>query len=72
MILRKLLLCWWGACGMVQRGDATHVWGECPRCGKVAGLISREAIRRYIDAQERQREFDRKHEAALQTRERRT
>lgn len=51
MIFRRLFLCWWGGCGMVQRDDATHVWGECLRCGKRAGVISRADIRRYIEAE---------------------
>lgn len=47
LILRKLFMCWAGLCGMVQRDDETHIWGECPRCGKRAGIISRADIRRY-------------------------
>lgn len=50
MLLRKLFVCWWGGCGMSQRDNATHLWGECTRCGKVAGVISREAVRRYSNA----------------------
>lgn len=59
MLARKLLMCWWGACGMIQKANDTHIWGECPRCGKVAGLVSREFIRRYIEAEQRSDEYER-------------
>ena len=49
MWLRKLFICWWGGCGMVQRDDAVGCWGECLRCGKIAGWTSRAAIRAYMD-----------------------
>lgn len=49
--------CWLGWCGMVQRSNDTHLWGECERCGKVAGLITREAVWRYIQAEERHEAF---------------
>jgi len=42
---------------MVQRDDDTHVWGECLKCGRIAGKISREAIRRYIEAERRDDAF---------------
>lgn len=56
--LRKMFVCWWGGCGMVQRDDNTHIWGECLRCGKVAGIVSREALRRLLDAHAAQREAE--------------
>jgi hypothetical protein len=36
---------------MVPASDDKYLWGECPRCGKRAGVCSREAIRRYIEAE---------------------
>lgn len=51
------LMCRFGWCGMVTRSDDTHIWGECLRCGKRAGLISREAVRRYAEAEARHREY---------------
>lgn len=44
--------CWLGH-AMVTRDDNTHLWGECIHCGKRAGLISRKAVRAYIEAEER-------------------
>lgn len=58
MFLRKLFMCWPGFCGMATAGNETHLWGECPRCGKRAGVVSREALRRYADAQAAMREAD--------------
>lgn len=49
--------CWLGWCGMDQRANDTHIWGECPTCGKVAGIVSRESVRRYIEAEERDKIF---------------
>lgn len=72
IIARKLFLCWWGGCGMVQRGDDKYLWGECPGCGKVSGLVSREAIRRYIDAKERRREFERRYAELIAARDKRS
>jgi hypothetical protein len=50
--------CWFGH-AMVTQSDDTHLWGECVRCGKRAGLVTRQAVRRVLEAEERQREFDR-------------
>jgi hypothetical protein len=44
-------------CGMNQMSSDSHIWGECPRCGRVAGIISRESIRRYIDAEAKSKAF---------------
>lgn len=54
--VRKILMCWPGFCGMVTTGDDKYLWGECPSCGKRAGVVSREAIRRYMEAEERWKE----------------
>lgn len=52
--LRKVFLCRFGLCSTFKtNGNDTHLWGECQICGKRVGEISREAIRRYMDAQER-------------------
>lgn len=51
--LKTNTLCRLGLCGMLQAEDETHCWGECSTCGKVAGVVSREAIRRYMDAEPR-------------------
>lgn len=59
LLLRKLFVCWWGGCGMVTQSDDQNVWGECLRCGKKAALCSREALRRYIEAEESRKDFDR-------------
>jgi phage FluMu protein Com len=45
---------------MAPRSNATHLWGECPRCGKIEGLTSREAIRRYMRAEETRKEANAK------------
>lgn len=50
--LRRNTVCRLGMCGFNQGTDDTHCWGECGRCGKVAGVVSREAIRRYMDREE--------------------
>lgn len=48
----RLPLCWTGWCGAVQNSDDKYIWAECVTCGKVIAPISREAVRRYIQAQE--------------------
>lgn len=48
LLIRKLFVCWWGACGMIQRNDDIAIWGECPRCHKIAGYLTRDAIRAYM------------------------
>jgi len=54
--LRRLLMCPLGLCGMATQGNDTHLWGECPRCGKRAGVVSRASVRAYIEAKERAKE----------------
>lgn len=34
-----------------QQSDLEGVWGECTRCGKVVGFVSRAALRAYADAE---------------------
>lgn len=52
--LRKQFLCRFQLCQTFKLAESsTHLWGECQICGKRAGEISREAIRRYIEAEER-------------------
>lgn len=54
--LRRLLLCRTALCQTFSaKGDETHLWGECTLCGKQVGKISRAAVRRYIEAEERDR-----------------
>lgn len=51
--LRLNIMCRLGLCETFgTEGDDTHLWGECCICGKRAGMISREAVRRYAEAQE--------------------
>lgn len=50
-ILRTLLLCWWGGCGMLTAADESHIWAYCPRCGKIAGKIERPTVRWYMRRQ---------------------
>lgn len=38
---------------MIQREDATHFWRECAYCGFRDRLVTHEAIRSYLKAQER-------------------
>lgn len=51
--LRKIIVCWWGGCGMVPRDDDTGCWGECLRCGKRAGFVDRATLRAYCEAEYR-------------------
>lgn len=55
--LIRRLMCRFGWCGMVQESNDTHIWGECPRCGRVAGVVSRDSVRRYIEAEARNEKF---------------
>ena len=61
-IFRKAM-CRLGWCGMIQRSNDTHIWGECPQCGRVAGVVSRESVRRYIETEERNEKFRAEQEA---------
>lgn len=45
--LRRHTICAAGMCGFKQQDDDTHVWGECTRCGRVAGVVSRTDLRRH-------------------------
>jgi hypothetical protein len=58
-------ICLIGWHAMTTRGDDTHLWGECVHCGKRAGLITREAVRRYGEALERERKFKAEQAATL-------
>lgn len=51
-LLRRLTLCKLRMCPHKPGGSDTHLWGECTICGSLAGVVSREAVRRYIRAQE--------------------
>jgi hypothetical protein len=62
MGLIRNAICTLGWCGTEPRSDAVHVWEECPRCGRMANLVSREGIRRHAEAQERDRKFLRERE----------
>lgn len=50
--LRRMTLCKLQMCPHKTASDDTHLWGECVFCGHKAGVVSREAVRRYIRAQE--------------------
>lgn len=51
-ILRRLFMCPLGLCeSFVPRDDDHALWGECWRCGKVAGKIDRSVVREYLDVQ---------------------
>jgi len=43
--LKRHTICALGICGFNQQSDDTHIWGECATCGKVAGVVSRSALR---------------------------
>lgn len=58
-LLRKLS-CTIGACPFKTNSDEHGVWGECTRCGKRAGYVTREQIRRYVEAEEAARAEARK------------
>lgn len=47
--LWRLPLCWMQLCGFKTNSDDGGIWGECVTCGKRAGYVSREDMRRYID-----------------------
>jgi len=55
-------MCRLGWCGMVQKCDDTHLWGECQRCGRKAGIVSRASIRRYIEAEARNKKLQEEQE----------
>jgi hypothetical protein len=61
--MKFVCLIGWHAC--VTRSDDTHLWGECIHCGKRAGLITREAVRRYGEALEREERFNAEQAAIL-------
>ena len=47
-ILRRVILCPFGQCQTFKhQADDTGAWGECVKCGKRAGFISRDVLRRY-------------------------
>lgn len=48
--LRKLFICPTGSCPFVQGEDDTGFWGECTICGKRAGFVTKEELRRYAGA----------------------
>jgi hypothetical protein len=52
-LLRRLTLCKMKLCPHRAGSDDTHLWGECVNCGQRVAVISRAAVRRYIEAQER-------------------
>lgn len=66
-IIRRLFLCRLSLCQMFKTGgNDTHLWGECVLCGKRAGIVSREAVRRYGEAEERAKRVDERLEAERQ------
>lgn len=67
--LRRHLICRFQMCQTFrQRENGTHIWGECTICGKQSGKTSREAIRRYIEAEEIHRAFLAKQKHRLEPR----
>jgi hypothetical protein len=56
--LRRHLICRFQMCQtFAQKDNDTHLWGECTVCGKRSGVISRAAVRRYLEAEEYYRDF---------------
>lgn len=56
---RKIFICSLGLCqSFVSKSDDDTLWGECWRCGKVAGKISRQAVRDYIENDPRNRTME--------------
>lgn len=54
--LRRLILCPMGLCQTFRTAfDDTACWGECTICGRRSGEVSREALRRCAEAEERDR-----------------
>jgi hypothetical protein len=53
----RLPACWLQMCGAEQKANHTHIWAECTHCGKIIAPISREAVRRYIQAEESDEAF---------------
>lgn len=52
-ILRKVFLCFFCQCQTFkQQSDETGCWGECTKCGKRSGFVSREALQEYSTAEE--------------------
>lgn len=48
----RLPLCWLGMCACRPANDDTGCWGECVTCGRRAGFVSREVLRRYLDRED--------------------
>lgn len=65
--LLRRIMCHLEWCGMVQKSNNTHIWGECPRCGRVAGVVSRESVRRYIETEARNEQFRKEQESLRQS-----
>ena len=40
------------SCGFAPRSDDKALWGECARCGAVAGYIERYKVRAYIERED--------------------
>jgi hypothetical protein len=54
------LQCFFGFHSCLTQDDDTHVWGECIRCRKRFGEISRKEIRDYIENDPRVKALDAK------------
>ena len=62
-LLRRLTLCRLGMCPFRTASNDEALWGQCtiPGCGKRSGYITREAVRRYAEAQERMERIEAEH-----------
>jgi hypothetical protein len=50
------LFCKIGRClACVPKDDDTGCWGECIRCGRRHGFVSRADLRSYLDREERRK-----------------
>lgn len=47
---RRAVMCPLGLCRTFSTNEDEHgIWGECSKCGKRAGYISRATLRAYAD-----------------------
>lgn len=52
--LRRTLLCPLGLCETFKTASNDHgVWGQCEKCGKVSGYVSRSDLRKFAESEER-------------------
>lgn len=52
------ILCRLGKCRRCSQYETDEgIGGKCDNCGRIHGWVTREALRKYLDWQERQRTF---------------